>query len=96
MKAESLSLRMTALILPLPISLLATFGDERGQEVQAVIDAWKAVGVIDPSDMMDIQDVVVTEDAVDPYYYDLQGRKYGSTPTTKGIYIHKGNKVIIR
>ena len=72
------------------------FGDERGQEVQAVINAWKAVGVIDPSDMMDIQDVVVTEDAVGPYYYDLQGRKYGSTPTTKGIYIHKGHKVIIR
>lgn len=72
------------------------FGDEKSQEVQAVINAWKAVGVIDPNDMTAIQDVVATEEVVDPYYYDLQGRKYGSRPTTKGIYLHNGHKVIIR
>lgn len=72
------------------------FGDERGAEVQAVINAWKAVGVIDPSDMTAIQDVVATEHAVDPYYYDLQGRKYVGRPTTPGLYLHNGHKVVIR
>ena len=31
----------------------------------------------------------------DEAWYDLQGRKYTSKPTTKGIYINKGNKIVV-
>lgn len=71
------------------------FGDGKGQEVEAVINAWKAVGVIDPDGETAIEEIVATKNA-DDHYYDLQGRKFDSRPTVKGIYIHNGRKVIIR
>ena len=33
------------------------------------------------------------DDAVD-YYYDLQGRRYTQEPTSKGVYIKNGKKVV--
>lgn len=71
------------------------YGDEKGQEVQAVVNAWKAVGVIDPDGETAIEEIVTTNNA-DGSYYDLQGRRFDSRPTVKGIYIHNGRKVIIR
>lgn len=72
------------------------YGDEKSQEVEAVINAWKAVGVIDPDYTTAIQEIVLTQNDGDSSYYDMQGRKYYSRPMTKGIYIHEGRKVIVR
>ena len=33
---------------------------------------------------------------VDNNWYNLQGQKFTNTPKTPGIYIHRGNKVILR
>ncbi len=47
----------------------------------------------DATDIVDIEATEVTNE--DGGYYDLQGRRVPK-PATKGIYIHKGKKIIIR
>ncbi len=52
-----------------------------------------------PNNMTGIDEVV--EDKVsrpqDPRYYDLMGRSLGTdVPTTPGIYIHQGKKIVVR
>ena len=45
-----------------------------------------------------IEAVNAVQSVKDSYYYDLQGRRYGTTTVAlkKGIYIHCGKKVIIK
>ena len=68
---------------------------ENGPEVKAVINAWKAVGVLAPDYSTGIQDIVATE-TVGHQYYDLLGRRLDGTPNVKGIYIRNGRKVVVR
>ena len=35
------------------------------------------------------------QDSGDDVWYDLSGRKYDSKPTKPGIYVHKGEKVVV-
>lgn len=42
-------------------------------------------------DEVSVERLAVSGDA----WYDLQGRKYNNKPTTKGIYINKGNKIVV-
>ncbi|MBR4389504.1 MAG: M4 family metallopeptidase [Prevotella sp.] len=70
------------------------YGDN-GQEVNAVVDAWKAVGVLDPDYSTGIHTFYADENDVD-CYYDLQGRKLYAKPGVKGVYIHKGGKMVVR
>lgn len=39
---------------------------------------------------------VPSESNAPALYYDLRGRAYQSKPTTKGIYIYKGGKIVIQ
>ena len=43
----------------------------------------------------DIQHVALTEGYTD-CYYDLYGHRYSEKPTRKGVYIYKGNKVVVQ
>ena len=40
--------------------------------------------------------VVRYDDASDDCYYDLQGHRFTRKPSTKGIYLHQGKKVIVK
>ena len=42
-----------------------------------------------------IQQITSSTDA-STYYYDIHGRAYQSKPTTKGIYIYKGEKIVVQ
>jgi hypothetical protein len=33
---------------------------------------------------------------VDEFWYDLLGRRLDGQPTEKGLYIHKGKKIIVK
>ena len=42
-------------------------------------------------------DAEKTQRSLDPRYYDLMGRALGTeVPTTPGIYIHQGKKIMVR
>ncbi|MBR5062008.1 MAG: hypothetical protein IKX24_07685 [Prevotella sp.] len=41
-------------------------------------------------------DGVETQDVDDAPYYDLQGRRYESKPTVRGVYMHDGKKVVVK
>lgn len=68
---------------------------ENGEEVNAVINAWKAVGVIDTDYSTGIQRITTTETDGNRYY-DLQGRLLEGKPSMKGIYVRDGRKIIVR
>ena len=53
----------------------------------------------DPNIRVGIDEVVADKVArpLDPRYYDLMGRSVGTeVPTTPGIYIHQGRKIVVR
>lgn len=50
----------------------------------------------DATDMESVYESQTTMPEVDDAWYDLSGRKLDGKPTTKGIYIHKGKKIIIK
>lgn len=52
----------------------------------------------DPNDWSDINEVVADQRrSMDDNYYDLMGRTVGKDiPTTPGIYIHNGKKIVVR
>ena len=39
---------------------------------------------------------IFDDNSGDGYYYNLQGMRLTQKPTTKGIYIHNGKKIIVR
>ena len=54
-----------------------------------------------------LDDITITDDVIsgindvkalndDGAWYDLQGHRYGERPTTAGLYIHNGKKIIIK
>lgn len=50
----------------------------------------KAVVAVDAIEMDEV------ENAVTPYYFSIDGKKWGTKPSKKGIYIHNGKKIIIK
>ena len=44
--------------------------------------------------IVDVKHGILNIESADDAWYDLQGRKLCGEPTKKGIYIHKGRKVI--
>ena len=71
------------------------YGDN-STEVQAVIKAWDLVGVTDGTQTslreMRNEELGMRNDG----WYTLDGRMISGKPTTKGIYIHQGKKVVIK
>lgn len=55
-----------------------------------VDDEGKAVVAVDAIEMDEV------ENAVTPYYFSIDGKKWGTKPSKKGIYIHNGKKIIIK
>lgn len=63
-------------------SLMSTEGDI----IRFDLDITDATGIEAPSQ----QDAAASE------WYDLNGRRLGTEPTMKGVYVHGGKKVIIK
>ena len=71
---------------------------ENSVEVQTVAAAWNAVGVyedgVDPTGIQEMSNEEgVTRNG--SAWYSLDGRKYDGKPTTKGLYIVNGKKVVV-
>jgi spore coat protein CotH len=81
------------------IPLAPTTATNYSEEI-ALMREWikKQVAWIDgqlgfaPTSILSIHDAPADHDA----WYDLQGRKFTNKPTDRGIYIHQGNKEVIK
>ena len=66
------------------------------------VDLYKAAPVwkkfnVQPMSATEVSPAEITEITEKPdAWYTLDGRKLDSKPTTKGVYIYKGNKVVIK
>lgn len=70
---------------------------ENSVEVQTVAAAWDAVGVYeDGEDPTGIAEVKNQENKMNDAWYTLGGRLLNGKPTKSGLYIHNGNKVVIK
>jgi hypothetical protein len=81
------------------IPLAPTTATNYSEEI-ALMREWikKQVAWIDgqlgfaPTSILSIHDAPADHDG----WYDLQGRKFTNKPTDRGIYIHQGNKEVIK
>ena len=65
--------------------------------VLALDDDTDALDDNDENETTGIDTITTTDDnSGDGYYYSLQGMRLTQKPTTKGIYIHNGKKIIVR
>ena len=70
---------------------------ENSVEVQTVSAAWNAVGVYENGeDPTGIAEVKNQESKMNDAWYTLGGRLLDGKPTKSGLYIHNGNKVVIK
>jgi Zn-dependent metalloprotease len=73
------------------------YGDN-SSEVEAVAKAWDIVGVTDGS-TTGIEMVKNSQPALNGQtgkWYTLDGRQLDDQPTKKGLYIHNGNKIVVK
>ena len=75
---------------------LSTSTNVNGDETGAKFIALSFDGVDSETTTIEAVDAVQTVTTGDDAYYTLQGFKLTAVPTTKGIYIHNGKKVIIK
>ena len=69
----------------------------KGFTIAALDDDTDALDDSDESETTGIDAIAATDDnSGDGYYYNLQGMRLTQKPTTKGIYIHNGKKIIVR
>lgn len=69
---------------------------ENSTEFNNVVDAWKAVGVIDPDEFTGIHDLTQKKTPQSHGIYDLQGHHLDNLPSQQGIYIVDGKKVVVQ
>ena len=85
----------------------ATF-DPAEYEGQTVSIAFRHYNITIPMFALLLDDITITEEvisgikninadgAADNAWYDLQGHRYSERPSTAGLYIHNGKKIIIK
>lgn len=76
-------------------------------EGKTVSIAFRHYNITIPMFALLLDDITITDDVIsgindvkalndDGAWYDLQGHRYGERPTTAGLYIHNGKKIIIK